>query len=96
MSLNANSYEISFQAYCKSGGASGKGKKVVQPLMPSLKICHTLWEDDDETEKGIEVDDVVMSVNVLACGKHISVDDNLEDMDEDKDPFGVKKNLKEI
>ena len=38
MTLNAKPYIVSFQAYCKSGGASGKGKKVVQPLMPSLKF----------------------------------------------------------
>ena len=64
--------------------------------MPSLKNCHTLWEDNDEIEKGIEENDVVMSVDVLACGKHINVDDNLKDMDEEEDPFGAKRNLKEI
>ena len=64
--------------------------------MPLLKICHTLWEDNDESENAIVVNEVVMSMDVLASGKILNVDDNLEDMDEDKDPFGVKRNLKEV
>ena len=37
-----------------------------------------------------------MSMEVLADGTNLDVDNNLEDMDEDEDPFGVKRNLKEV
>ena len=61
-----------------------------------LKICHTLWKDNDESENAIEVNDVVMSMDVLASGTNLNADNNLEDMDEDEDPFGVKRNSKEV
>jgi len=91
-SAHADSFEVSFQAYCKTGGALGKGKKAVQPLMPSLKIRHTLWEDDDDDKDESEFIDAAMSMDELAASLKTNTGEDVEEMDEDEDPFGVKIN----
>ena len=64
--------------------------------MPLLKICPTLQEDNNESDTAIEVNDVVLSMDVMAGGTNLNVDNNLEDMDEDEDLFGVKRKSKEV
>ena len=48
------SYIKIFQSFYESGGVSGF-RRIAQPLMPTVKLHHEVWEEEEKSKSGNEV-----------------------------------------
>ena len=90
---HAKPFEEAFKAFCVNGGVHGKPMKSKTPFFEVVEVRHNLWHDFEEVHESEYINAFNYGPVPSKCGSgghekdRISV--NLEDSEEDEDPFGM-------